>query len=282
MNRLVLAFVASEALLLALLAYLFIQNRSLRDELAARPAAPAAGTTEKAPEGDKPAAPARVAELEKQLEEKDRAALAAKEKHAKEVEALKKELAAAKAGGGAKPDEGITSLEEVLKKHAQALIYGADIPEDVVKALGLEPAQVVALKMAMDEELRRLDESMQRFYAANVPGATAESASKPAKELIMGMMGPIGTDMKELSKKPLSEQLKIHTTSSIEEMLGPDKFLSKLSAEVHGVRQQTYRDLERTLTPEQIAILRREYLREGLFAYDEQFKLEFGAAPKPK
>lgn len=279
MNRLVLAFAASEALLIALLAYFFIQNRSLRDELAARPAA---GTTEKAPEGTKPADPGRVAELEKQVEEKDRAALAAKAAHEKEVAALKKELAAAKAGGTPKPDEGIASLEDVMKKHQQALIYGEDIPEDVIKALGLEPAQVVALKMAMDDELRRLDEALQRFYAANMPNPAADMATKPAKELIPAMMGPIATDMKELSKKPLSEQLKIHTTSSLEEMLGPDKFLSKLSAEVHGVRGKTYSELERSLTPEQIAILRREYLREGLFAYDEQYKAEFGAAPKPK
>lgn len=281
MNRLVLAFAASEALLIALLAYLFIQNRNLRDELAARPA-PVSGTAEKAPEGDKPAVPARVAELEKQLEDKDRAALAAKAAHEKEVAALKKELAAAKAETAPKSDEGIASLEDVLKKHQQALIYGKDIPEDVIKALGLEPAQVVALRMAMDDELRRLDESLQRFYAANMPNPAADMATKPSRDLIMAMMGPIGADMKDLSKKPLSEQLKIHTTSSLEEMLGPDKFLSKLSAEVHGVRAKTYSELERSLTPEQIAILRREYLREGLFAYDEQFKAEFGAAPKAK
>ena len=283
MNRLVAAFALSEAVLLSLLAWLWIQNRSLRDELAARPPAgsaqPGAASAETARTATE--ATARAADLEKQLAAREEQARADKGKLEKDIKALKTKLAAAeKAGETPKTDAGIKSLEDILEKHKKALIYGADIPEGVVSDLGLEPAQVVALKMAMEDELRRLDESFSRFYADNVPGATAETAAKPAKELIMAMMGPIGADMKEFSKQPLTEQLKIHTTSSLEEALGPDKFLAKLAREVHGVRLKTYRELERTLTPEQIAKLRSEYLREGLLAYDEQFKLEFGAAPK--
>lgn len=280
--RILVAFALSEAVILALAAWLYIQNQSLRQELAARPAgaSPAAGASEGAP------APVdagkRVAELEKALADREAGARAEKVKLEKEIESVKKELAAAKAAGKPAVDEGIKSLEDVLAKHAKALIYGRDIPEEVAKDLGLEPAQVVALKMAMEDELRRLDESMSRFYAGNMDGATAEAANKPAKDLIMAMMGPIAADMKEFSKMPLSEQLKIHTTTSIEELLGPDKFLSKLSSEVHGIRAKTYVELERSLTPEQIAKLRTEYLREGMLAYDDQFKLEFGAAPKEK
>lgn len=280
--RILVAFALSEAVILALAAWLYIQNQSLRSELAARPPAPAAASSN-APDGAPAAGEAgkRVADLEKALADREASARAEKVRLEKEIETVRKELAASKAAE--KPaDEGIKSLEDVLSKHAKALIYGRDIPEEVAKDLGLEPAQVVALKMAMEDELRRLDESMSRFYAGNMEGATAEAANKPAKELIMAMMGPIAADMKEFSKMPLSEQLKIHTTTSIEEMLGPDRFLSKLSSEVHGVRLKTYVELERSLTPEQIAKLRSEYLREGLLAYDDQFKLEFGAAPKEK
>ncbi|MBI2922969.1 MAG: hypothetical protein HYY18_18090 [Planctomycetes bacterium] len=278
--RILVAFALSEAVILALAAWLYIQNQSLRQELAARPAAaaPATGASEGAPAVAD--AGKRVAELEKALADREAGARAEKVKLEKEIESVKRELAAAKAEGKPAADEGIKSLEDVLAKHKRALIYGRDIPEAVAKDLGLEPAQVVALKMAMEDELRRLDESMSRFYAGNMEGATAEQANKPAKDLIMAMMGPIAADMKEFSEMPLAEQLKIHTTTSIEEVLGPDRFLSKLSHEVHSVRLKTYVELERSLTPEQIAKLRSEYLREGMLAYDDQFKLEFGAAPK--
>jgi hypothetical protein len=282
MTRIVLAFVLADSILVALIVWLFLQKASLEKELATRPAAgaPAEAGGAAAKGGSGSDAEKRIAELEKALSDRETQAKNDKERLEKEAEDLRRQLAAAKKAREEKKEGGIKSIEELLKKHQQALIYGADIPEDVIKALGLEPAQVVSLKMAMDEELRRLDEAMQRFYTANMEGATAESANKSAKDLIMSMMGPIANDMKEFGKMPLEDQLKIHTTSSIEETLGEDRFLSKLCKEVHTVRLQTYKELERSLSPEQIETLRQEYLREGMLAYDEQFKLEFGAAPK--
>lgn len=287
MNRpLIAAFAMSEALLLAVIVWLVLQNQALKKEGEARPpaaaggAAAAGGGGAEAPEAGG-AATGRVAELEKALADreaagkKDRAALE------KQIARLEKELAVAKENAG-KPDQGIKSLEDILAKHAKALIYGREIPEDVVADLGLEGGQAAALKLALDDELRRMDEALGRFYAENMPGASAEDAGKPAKDLIMKMMGPIGEDMKEFGKLPISEQLKIHSETSLEETLGPDKFLSKLCHEIHTQRLKTYSELERSMTPEQISKLRSEYLREGMLAYDDQFKLEFGSAPKKK
>jgi hypothetical protein len=286
MNKpLIMAFALSEAVCLAVIAWLLIENRSLKegthhDQAAAHGGATqAAGGTEKTPA--EAGGASRIAELEKALKTRDESAKAEKAALETAISDLKKELAAAKTAGE-QPDAGIKSLEDILEKHKKALIYGQEIPEDVAKDLGLEGGQAAALKLAIDDELRRMDEAMARFYAANMPDATAEDASKPAKDLILKMMQPISEDMKAFAEMSISEQLKIHTETSLEEILGPDKFLSRLAAEVHAARLQTYRDLERTLSAEQIAKLRAEYLREGLLAYDEQFKLEFGSAPKPK
>jgi hypothetical protein len=120
---------------------------------------------------------------------------------------------------------------------------------------------------------------MRRFYSEQVDPNATGTFEKTGQELILSMMGKMAPDLKELNKLPPDEAQKIHFSSSIEEVLGPDKFLSKLAREVHGVRLKTYEDLAMALTPEQLAKVKDTYLREGSM-YFKDMPLEFGLAPK--
>ncbi|MEK7465836.1 MAG: hypothetical protein AAB074_00355 [Planctomycetota bacterium] len=259
---------------------LFLQNRALRAQLVVARAeipAPVAGAPPAADPGllkEKQ----RADDLEKKVGDLEVALLAAK----KDAGNKKKDPdKAAKDPDKEKENAANARMMEIMKKLGKVLPLGEEISEEAAKELGLEPGQITAVNLATKDEAKRLTESLQAFYAQYFSADEAGLYEKPGNEVMRLMLGKVMGEVMELSKLPPEKAMGIHTgETSLEELLGPDKVASKLAAAVHAERLKTYEALASSLTPEQLALFRDSYWREGSIYYPGNEHYEFGMAPK--
>ena len=260
--------------------YFHLQNRRLRaDLLIAR-----AETHEPAAASKPEADPAlnkerqRADELAKRVGDLEIALVDAKKEAGKKK---KDPEAAAKDPDKEKEEAANARMMEIMKKLGKVLPLGEDISEAAAKELGLEPGQITAVNLATKDEAKRLTESLQAFYAQYFSAEEAGLYEKPGNEVMRLMLGKVMGEVMELSKLPPEKTMGMHTgETSLEELLGPDKIASKLAAAVHAERLKTYEALASSLTPEQLALFRDSYWREGSIYYPGQEHYEFGMAPK--
>ncbi|KAF0245048.1 MAG: hypothetical protein FD180_1985 [Planctomycetota bacterium] len=282
MNRSVAIHAVLVVALGAVFTFFFIQNTRLRTDLDAARAEKPAPAVAAAPGLDPALLKERQRgdELEKKVGDLEIALAAAKLDDGKKKK-KKDPDAAAKDPDKEKEDAANARMMEIMKKLGKVLPLGVDITEAAAKELGLEPGQIAAVNLAMKDEAKRLSESLQAFYAENFNAQEEGLYEKPGNELMRLMLGKVMGEVMELSKLPPEKAMGIHTgETSLEELLGADKVSSKLAATVHAERLKTYEALASSLTPEQLALFRDTYWREGSIYYPGQEHYEFGMAPK--
>jgi hypothetical protein len=159
---------------------------------------------------------------------------------------------------------------------------GQALSPDAIASLGLDESQVVAANRVLEDEERRLTERLAAFYLANVPGADpSATAGKSSKELLVAMFPQLTQDIAKLESLPEETRARLKANeASIESVLGEETFLGRLAREMHGARRDTYGELARWLTADQVGKLREDWLGEGSFRWSGGVTMELGPMSK--
>ncbi|MBI2923126.1 MAG: hypothetical protein HYY18_18890 [Planctomycetes bacterium] len=212
--------------------------------------------------------------LADQLAEERRRREAAEER-VSELEAKVRTLEGAKA-----PAEAATPPPAAETDKKKGLCVGEELSEEAVKDLGLDLVAANNVNRILKEEEQRLTEALRAFYAENVKADDPAIYEQTAKQLVIGMVNRMTADLVKLENLPAEEKARMENGStSLEEILGPETFTSRLAREMHGVRAGTYDELGRFLNKEQLEKLRGTWLGEGAFIWPGGVNADLGPAP---
>ncbi|MEK7469985.1 MAG: hypothetical protein AAB074_21665 [Planctomycetota bacterium] len=275
MKRLDLVALAVSLVALTFCLALLFQNRSLRHE---RDEAVAAVRAE---------AQAALEGRHRAVEEERRVAAELKN-HGSAVRALEADLLALREKTAAIPAPPKVVAEQKPKelpveegKHRNPLRVGQEPTKEMLESLGLDPLGEAALRKAIKDEEARVLEGLRKLYLEMVDPADHRLEDRSGQEMIMALADKLKAEIAEVEKLPQETRQKFEKHEiSLEELLGEENRISRVARALHAARALTYDDLVRHLTPEQLAVIRKDYLPEGTFQWPNDVDIELGPAPK--
>ena len=175
-------------------------------------------------------------------------------------------------------EEFLKQLQKALKRYANTIPVGGELPESAKEELSLNENQASGISDALKNEAERLKQVLAEFYRDNcTAGANEDLSSVSSSQILIKMLPKMIPDLQKTAQLSALEQLQlVKGERSLLEWIPRDGFTARLAYELYKGRQKTYEELAVFLDEESLKKFTNKYLMPNAFYFPGNFNLNFG------